>query len=195
MRFHFLRVAAAVLFLFATNASAQVFGSPEEEQKRYSQMSADIEKIWQATGYLIALRDGRLKDIAPPEKQTDAALEKWQKENSAIETYINIFRGMRDASVTLVNSLALSLHVRERWRPPFHMGLICSHTPIDVLLLTSQKKRGDRSVEKNWAVFGERALSPGEMTKVREGLLVLDRLADAYNDLCTRASNTNNWKN
>lgn len=158
-------------------------------------MSADIKKIWQTTEYLIALRDGRLKDLSPLEKQTDTALEKWQKENSALETYIKIFRGMRDASMTLVNSFALSLHVRERWRPPFHLGLICEHTPVDVFLLTSQKKRGDKSVEKNWAIFGERTLSPGEMARVREGLLVLDRLADAYNDLCTRSSNTSNWKN
>ncbi len=195
MRLTFFRVAAAFSFLLLTNASAQVFGSPEEEQKRLSQMSADVEKIGQTTDYLISLRERRLADFGPAEKRNNSAIEKWQRDNSALTIYVDLFRDMRGAAITLINAVAISLQARDRARPPFHLGLICNYMPGQSELLTALKKQGDGSIPKNWAIIGERTLSPAEMARVRDGLLVLDRLADAYNDLCARASNTANWKN
>lgn len=189
-----LRLVTILCLLSGNHVAAQIFGTPEAEQKRLAQMSADMEKIWQLKDYLLTLQRKKLADLGPLDTTPRSILAKWREEHDALTTYIELFRDMHGASVVLVNLISLSLRVDERVLPPFHASNVCIYMPGKSGLLTRRKIQGDRSVLRNWVLFGEKTLSSSEMVRVTEGLEVTDRLADAYNGLCDRAVSPDNWK-
>jgi hypothetical protein len=194
-RYRFLLcIAVCCSLLAAARAEAQTFGTPEAEKNRLAQMSDDIEKIKKVTDYLSALAKKKVIDLAPTTTTPRSVLEKWREEDAALKTYIELFSDLHGASVVLINVISLSLRVGERFLPPFIATNVCMYMPGKSGLLTSQKTQGDRSVLKHWSSLGVKTLSSSEMVRVTEGLEAAERLADAYNLLCDRARNPDNWK-
>lgn len=189
-----LQTAAVVALLAGSVASAQTFGSPEEEQRRLAQMSSDVARIERTEEQLVRVQRKRMLEIGPAEKAPRKVLERWRKEDVALTTYIELFRDLHGASVVLINAVSISLRVEDRFLPPLHIRSICMYMPGKAILLTTKKAQGDRSLPRRWSFLAHEVLNAPELTQVLEGLETADRLADAYNGLCDRATKIENWK-
>jgi hypothetical protein len=200
MRLISRRVIVPFLFLVGvaqtTVCAAQKFGQPEEERGRLAPMSQEVEKLSQLISKLKDVQDQKLRSLAPIENKPRTVVEKWRSEHEALSAYITMFRDLRGASAVLLNAVALSLHVSERYLLPFNLGNICMEMPGEGRQLIFLKERPSvaRSVVQMYSFIGEGVLERNEMNIALEGLQSADRLAESYNALCNRVRNSENWK-
>lgn len=194
-----VQILSLILFAVVANhgASAQTFGKPDEEQERMSSTLRDVGKLSQLTDKLKNIKKQKLTALAPIEKKPRSVVEKWQLENEALSSYINMFQDLHGASSVLLHAIGLSLYVTERYIPPYHLSGICLSMPGEGFLFTTLKEQSpeDRSVVLNYSSIGKGVLEQNEMTIALEGLQIADRLAHSYNLLCKRAINPKNWHN
>ncbi len=187
------------MLLFAVGTtdvtSAQTFGSPKEEQGRLASMSQDAEKLSKITDRLHDIQKKKLTSLNPIDRKRQSSVEKWKREDEALTSYINIFTDIHGASIVLLNTVALSLYVKEQHLPPFYIGSICIYMPGDGRLITRLAKDSNEkgAVVKFYRHIGDGILEHNEMSIAVDGLQITEQLAHSFNSLCTRASKSENW--
>ncbi len=190
----FKYVANILSLIFSVTIShAQTFGTPELENKNYRQMMTDIANMEEIIRFISDYQKDKLQELSP-KIQNRSILEKWNRDNEIIERYRNLFDEAHGASVVLMNSLALSLQIKDNSRPPFHLRQICMYMPGSIRIISFGKKQGDRSVIKFWSNLGHDQLDQPLSMKIKDGLEMLDGFADSYNAICARAGNFKNWE-
>ena len=191
---------AAFLLLLAVGitdvAIAQTFGSPKEEQGRSASMAQDAEKLSQITDRLGDIQKQKMESLVPIETKSNSVIEKWKKEDEALQSYINKFQDLHGASVVLLNAVNLSLYVTEQHVPWFNLKNICLYMPGEGRLFTHLAKRSTKKGDavRFYKSIGEDVLGRSEMIIVIEGLQIAEQLAHSFNSLCSRASKFENWK-
>ena len=195
----FLGRAAFLLLLAAgiTNvAIAQTFGSPKEEQGRSASMVQDAEKLLKITDRLGDIQKQKTESLVPIETKSQSVIEKWKKQDEALQSYINKFQDLHGASVVLLNAVALSLYATERNPTSFYLESICKYMPGEMglfaYLAKNSTKKGDAL--RFYKSIGEGVLERNEMNIAMEGLQIAEQLAHSFNSLCNRASKFENWK-
>ncbi len=191
-------IVAAAGVISSAACIAQTFGKPEDEQKRLSPIAQDAEKLLELLDKLKNIQKQKLISLAPIERKPRSLVERWKAQDEALSTYIKMFRELYGASTVLLNAVNLSLHVTERYLPPFNLGNICREMPGEMMLFTALKKERsgkEESIVRIYSSIGEEALERDEMALALEGLRIADRLTHSYLSLCNRARNPDNWKN
>ena len=177
-------------------AIAQTFGSPKEEQGRSASMAQDTEKLSQITDRLGDIQKQKRESLVPIETKSQTVIEKWKKEDEALQSYIDKFQDLHGASVVLLYAVALSLSATERNTTSFYLESICKHMPGEGRLFIHLAKRSTKKGDavRFYKSIGEDVLGRSEMIIVMEGLQIAEQLAHSFNSLCSRASKFDNWK-
>jgi hypothetical protein len=188
-------IVAATGVILGAACNAQTFGKPEDERKRIAPMAHDAEQLLELADKLRNIQKQKLISLAPIERKPRSVVERWKAQDEALSSYIKMFRELHGASAVLLNAVNLSLHVTERYLPPFNLGNICREMPGEMMLFTSIKERSgkDESIVRIYSFIGEETLERNEMALAVEGLRIADRLAVSFISLCNRARNPDNW--